>query len=124
MSQDNYGKCPYATSQAALSGKYTILIMHLLEGGPVRFNELLRRLPQMTHATLSRQLKRMEADGLVVRTEYSQVPPKVEYSLSDIGGRFGRVLDELREWGIDYIAYLKDAGMLDADGNRTGRALG
>lgn len=121
MSQDAYGRCPYATSQAALSGKYTMLIMHLLEDGPMRFNGLMRRLPQMTHATLSRQLKRMEADGLVVRTEYAQVPPKVEYSLSEMGERFRPVLDELRRWGMDYIAYLKDAGVIDADGNRMPR---
>lgn len=72
----------------------------------------------MTHATLSHQLKRMEADGLVVRTEYAQVPPKVEYSLSEMGERFRPVLDELRRWGMDCIAYLKDAGVLDANGNR------
>lgn len=118
MAQDNFGKCPYATAQAALQGKWTMLIMHLLEDEPLRFNELLRRLPQMTHATLSKQLKRMEADGLVIRTEYPQVPPKVEYSLSPVGGKFRSVLDVLRDWGFDYIDYLKETGTIDADGNR------
>ena len=68
---DLYGKCPFATAQRMLQGEWTILIMHHLEAGPVRFNELQRRL---THATLSKQLKTMEADGLIRRTE---VPSKV-----------------------------------------------
>lgn len=52
-----FGKCPYATAQSLISGKWAILIMHYLEDGPVRFNELQRRMPKMTHATLSVQLK-------------------------------------------------------------------
>ncbi len=106
MGQDLFGKCPYATAQKVLTGKWTMLIMHLLEEGPVRFNELQRRLPNMTHATLSRQLKKLQEDGLINRVEYDQIPPKVEYSLSDIGNKFDKVLDALRDWGLDYIDYM------------------
>lgn len=107
MSVDRYGVCPYATAQKVLSGKWSMLILHLLSDGPVRFNELLRQLPRMTHATLSKQLKTLEENGLVIRTEYPQVPPRVEYKLSEIGEQFKPVLDSLEVWGDKYIAYLK-----------------
>ena len=81
--------------------------MYLLREGPVRFNELQRRMPEnMTHTTLSRQLKLLEDEGLIVRHVYSEIPPKVEYTLSDIGQRFDPVLDALAKWGDEYIEFL------------------
>ena len=100
------GKCPYTTAQKVLSGKWPLVILHLLEEGPARFNALQRRLPNMTHATLSRQLKRMEEDGLIVRRDFGTIPPRVEYSLSPLGERFRPVLDQLKLWGMEYIAYM------------------
>lgn len=108
MSVDLFGMCPYATAQKVLSGKWSILIIHLLSDGPVRFNALLRQLPQMTHATLSKQLKTLEEWGLVVRDAYPEVPPRVEYRLSDIGQRFQIVLDSLEVWGNEYITYMNE----------------
>lgn len=81
--------------------------MYLLKEGPIRFNELQRRMPEnMTHTTLSRQLKQLEDSGLIERKVYSEIPPKVEYELSDVGMKFNRVLDELEVWGTEYIEYL------------------
>lgn len=108
MGKDLYGICPYATAQKVLAGKWSMLILHHLHTGPVRFNELQRRLPDMTHATLSKQLKQLEDYDLIVRTEYPQVPPKVEYTLSDIGGKFIQVLDSLEKWGKEYINFIKN----------------
>lgn len=102
-----FGKCPYVTSQKVLTGKWSIYILYLLKDGPIRFNELQRRMPEdMTHTTLSRQLKSLEEDGLIVRHVYSEIPPKVEYELSEIGQKFEKVLDELEVWGNEYIAYM------------------
>ena len=102
-----FGKCPYVTAQKVLTGKWSMYIMHLLPDGPVRFNELQRRMPEeMTHTTLSRQLKTLEDEGLIIRQEYQQIPPKVEYSLSEIGEKFKSVLSVLEVWGNDYIRYL------------------
>lgn len=102
-----FGKCPYVTAQKVLTGKWSMYIMHLLSGGPVRFNELQRRMPEeMTHTTLSRQLKALDNEGLIVRKEYQQIPPKVEYSLSEIGEKFKDVLSVLEVWGNEYIQYL------------------
>lgn len=102
-----FGLCPYVTSQKVLTGKWSMYILYLLTDGPIRFNELQRKMPEkMTHTTLSRQLKTLEDEGLIVRNVYSQIPPKVEYSLSEIGEKFRKVLNVLEEWGNEYIDYL------------------
>lgn len=108
MVDERFGKCPYVTAQSVLQGKWSILIMHYLSNGSLRFNRLLKMMPNMTHATLSKQLKKMEGDGLIIRKEYPQVPPKVEYSLSDIGKKFLPVLDSLEYWGKQYIQYMNE----------------
>lgn len=79
-----FGVCPFVTSQKILQGKWAILVLHELSLGTRRFNELEREL-QITHATLSAQLKYLEREGIVLRTVYPEVPPRVEYSLTDIG---------------------------------------
>ncbi|OPJ58340.1 winged helix-turn-helix transcriptional regulator [Clostridium oryzae] len=99
--------CPFATAQRLIQGKWAILIMHYLSEEPLRFNELQRRMPKMTHATLSSQLKQLEAERLVIRTEYMQIPPKVVYSLSAIGKEFQPVLESIKDWGEKYIAFQK-----------------
>ena len=106
--QEPFGKCPFFTTQKILSGKWTILILHLLEDKSVRFNELQRSLGAITQATLTKQLKQLEQDGLINRKVYAQIPPKVEYSLTNIGKKFQSVLNELEIWGNDYIEYLKE----------------
>ena len=105
--EERFGTCPFATAQSLISGKWAILIMHYLEGGSLRFNELQRLMPKMTHATLSVQLKNLVDHGLVERKQYEEILPKVEYSLTDIGRKFHPVLDALQEWGQEYIEYLK-----------------
>ncbi len=105
---DLFGLCPFVTTQKLLSGKWSIYLLYLLSDKNIRFNELLRLMPEgMTHTTLSRQLKFLEEEGLVIRKEYNQVPPKVEYSLSDVGKEFQPVLSELNIWGEKYIEKLK-----------------
>ena len=102
-----FGVCPYVTTQKLLAGKWSIYLLYLLQDGPVRFNELQRRMPEnMTHTTLSRQLKQLESYGLIKRQVYSGLPQRVEYTLSDIGKRFDRVLDELEAWGNEYIEHI------------------
>ena len=107
MSVELFGICPFVTAQKLLQGKWSILILHHLSNGPIRFNELRRKLPDMTHATLAKQLKQLESNGLIIRTEYPQVPPKVEYILSEIGLKFSPVLDSVQVWGQQYIDYLQ-----------------
>lgn len=104
-----FGLCPYVTAQKVLTGKWSMYLLYILSAGPIRFNELQRQMPEeMTHTTLSRQLKNLEQEGLVIRTEYNQIPPKVEYTLSEIGKRFKPVLSELKLWGEEYIQYISE----------------
>lgn len=103
--EERFGKCPYATAQSLISGKWAVLILHYLEDGPLRFNELQRLMPKMTHATLSVQLKSLVDNGLVDRKQYDTMPPKVEYSLTEIGKKFHPVLMAIQEWGDEYISY-------------------
>ena len=98
MGKDLFGICPFVTSQKILQGKWAILVLHELSQGTRRFNELERGL-QITHATLSSQLKSLEREGIVRRTVYPEVPPRVEYSLTDIGRKFAPVLESIRAWG-------------------------
>lgn len=103
-----FGLCPYVTAQKVLSGKWALIIFHLLSEKTMRFNELQRALPNLTQTTLTRQLRMMEQNGLIVRTIYNQIPPKVEYSLSELGSEFQPVLDELEIWGNKYIDHLNE----------------
>ncbi|SCL88696.1 winged helix-turn-helix transcriptional regulator [Sporanaerobacter sp. PP17-6a] len=107
MQQDLFGICPYVTAQKLLTGKWTLLILHHLSEKTMRFNELKKVLPDLTQSTLTKQLRMMEKNGLIIRTVYNQIPPKVEYSLSPLGKHFKPVLDALEIWGEEYIEYLK-----------------
>lgn len=103
-----FGKCPYFTAQKVFSGKWSILIMHHLNEETLRYGELQRRIGDITQATLTKQLRMLEDSGLVCRYIYSEVPPKVEYSLTDLGKAFGPVLEQFRIWGDKYIESLND----------------
>lgn len=109
---DLVGRCPFATSQKLLSGKWALLIMHELSEGPVRFRKLERRLHPITQATLTRALRQLEDDGLVHREVYGTIPPKVEYSLTSVGGEFKEVLMSLEAWGNKYIDFMKETGRI------------
>ena len=116
--EERFGRCPFYTTQRLIQGKWAILILHYLSGGPVRFNELQRKMPKMTHATLSNQLKQLEAEGLVKRTVYGDIPPKVEYSLTEIGKKFQPVLESIQTFGKEYIAQMN--GETEEEGQAAG----
>ena len=100
-------QCPYRTAQKVLQGKYSILILHYLSDRTLRFSELEKLVPNMTHATLSSQLKLLEKRGLVRRNVYPEVPPRVEYSLTEIGRSFTPVLMKIGDWGMQYIDFIQ-----------------
>ncbi|MDO5651491.1 MAG: helix-turn-helix domain-containing protein [Moraxella sp.] len=84
-----------------IDGKYTMMVLYLLYYYPptIRFNALQRMMGDIPHKTLAATLKKMEQDGLVIRTEYPQIPPKVEYSLSEKALSLIPVLDTVCLWG-------------------------
>ena len=96
----NFEDTGFSYTLSLISGKHKMVILYcLMEYAPVRFNELRRYLKTISDKTLSSNLKELEADGLIDRKEYPQIPPKVEYSLSDRGKSLIVVLDQLCTWG-------------------------
>ncbi|NJR64557.1 MAG: helix-turn-helix transcriptional regulator [Leptolyngbyaceae cyanobacterium CRU_2_3] len=95
--------CPVETTLDAIGGRWKVLILRELMQGVRRFNELHRLLHGITQKMLTQQLREMEEDGLVYREVYLQVPPKVEYSLTDTGKTLQPVLEAMHEWGKQYL---------------------
>ncbi len=105
-----FGKCPITTAQKLIGGKWTLLIFYNLHTGTKRFGELQRLIPGITQAMLTKQLRNLEHYGLIKRLVYPEVPPKVEYSLTNMGVQFVPVLEALEKWGNEYIEYLINNG--------------
>ena len=96
----NFEDTGFSYTLSLISGKHKMVILYcLMEFETVRFNELRRYLKNISDKTLSANLKELEADGLTIRKEYPQIPPKVEYSLSERGRSLMTVLDQLCVWG-------------------------
>lgn len=96
----NFEDTGFAYTLSLISGKHKMVILYcLMEFETVRFNELKRYLKTISDKTLSTNLKELEADKLIVRIEYPQIPPKVEYTLSERGKSLMTVLDQLCVWG-------------------------
>ena len=96
----NFEDTGFSYTLSLISGKHKMVILYcLMEFEVVRFNELKRYLKNVSDKTLSSNLKELEADNLIIRNEYPQIPPKVEYSLSDRGKSLMKVLDQLCVWG-------------------------
>ncbi|MBD1373291.1 helix-turn-helix transcriptional regulator [Hazenella sp. IB182357] len=96
----NIQDTPFGYTLSVIGGKWKMVIIYLLaENQSVRFNELKRQIGAITYKTLSSQLKELEADGMVIRKAYPQVPPKVEYSLTAKAETLLPILEGLCEWG-------------------------
>lgn len=97
MSKKNVS-CPVEITLGVISGRWKVMIIHQLLEGKKRFNQLHRELSGITHRTLTKQLREMEANGLVVRRDYQEIPPRVEYSLSPLGKTLTDILTEMHVW--------------------------
>lgn len=94
--------CPIAGVQKIIHGKWTMVIIYFLGHTTLRFGELSRKMPQVTQANLTKELRMLEEFGLVHREVYREVPPKVEYSLTNIGLKFLPVIEALEVWAVEY----------------------
>lgn len=95
---------PFGYTLSIMNGKWKMVILYLLsEEKIIRFNELRRQIGRITYKMLSDQLKELEADGLIIRKEYPQVPPKVEYSLSKKGKSLMPILEAMCDWGVSHM---------------------
>lgn len=94
--------CPVATTVQLIGTKWKLLILRNLLERPWRFNELHKSLDGISQKVLTDSLRSMESDGIVIRTVFPEVPPRVEYSLSELGESMRPILDAMKEWGENY----------------------
>ncbi|WP_281679532.1 winged helix-turn-helix transcriptional regulator [Synergistes jonesii] len=102
--KDELPDCPVATTVSLIGNKWKLLIIRNLLVRPWRFNELHKNLEGISQKVLTDSLRQMEADGIITRTVYAEVPPRVEYALSELGESMRPILDCMQEWGNQYKA--------------------
>ncbi|MDR1641306.1 MAG: helix-turn-helix transcriptional regulator [Clostridiales bacterium] len=96
--------CPVATTVELIGSKWKLLILRNLLVRPWRFNEMQKSLDGISQRVLTDSLRSLEADGIITRTVFPEVPPRVEYALSDIGESMRPILMAMEKWGIEYKA--------------------
>lgn len=102
LTKEELPECPVATTVGLIGSKWKLLILRNLLMRPWRFNELKKNLDGISQKVLTDSLRSMEEDGLITRTVYPEVPPRVEYALSDLGETMCPILDAMQEWGTNY----------------------
>jgi DNA-binding HxlR family transcriptional regulator len=102
MKEQQFG-CPLELTLSVISGKWKTLILHNLISGTKRFNELNKLIPKVTQRMLTMQLRELEADGIVHREVYAVVPPKTEYSLTEVGNSLCPVFEAMNKWGSEVM---------------------
>lgn len=102
IKKEDLPACPVATTVSLIGSKWKLLIMRNLLVRPWRFNELQRDLEGISQKVLTESLRSMEADGLITRTVYPEVPPHVEYALSETGESMRPIIEAMAQWGTEY----------------------
>lgn len=106
-------RCPVAAAHNVIHGKWKLKVIYELKGGTKRFNELLRNIGEVKQAALTKQLRELESDKIITREAYAEVPPRVEYSLTELGCELLPIIMELYQWGEKYLAYIDNDSQLD-----------
>lgn len=106
--KDELPDCPVATTVSLIGSKWKLLIMRNLLVRPWRFNELQKSLDGISQKVLTDSLRSMEADGIITRTVYPEVPPRVEYALSELGESMRPIIKSMEAWGNNYKQGLEE----------------
>lgn len=109
LTKEEMPACPVATTVALIGSKWKLLIIRNLRARPWRFNELKKDLEGISQKVLTDSLRSLENDGIITRTVYPEVPPRVEYALSDLGESMRPIIDSMEAWGISYKKSMTDA---------------
>ena len=110
LTKDELPICPVATAVQLIGNKWKLLIIRNLRmEDKQRFNQLLKTIPGFSQKVLTENLRAMEADGLITRTVYPEVPPRVEYALSDLGNSMRPIMDAMEIWGRNYQELVRSA---------------
>lgn len=102
LTKDELPECPVATTVQLIGSKWKLLILRNLLQRPWRFNEIKKSLPGISQKVLTDSLRSMEKDNIITRTVYPEVPPRVEYALSDVGETMRPIINAMANWGEDY----------------------
>lgn len=113
--------CGLDATLKVISGKWKPLILYFLLRGPTRYGELKRAIRDVSDKVLIQQLKELEADGILCRNDYKEVPPRVDYALTQLGQNLAQALEPLCQWGTDNMAEMQKL-FADRDGWRRGRS--
>ncbi len=108
LTKEEMPACPVATTVQLIGSKWKLLIIRNLRARPWRFNELKKSLEGISQKSLTDSLRSLEEDGLIIRTVYPEVPPRVEYSLSELGETMRPILDAMETWGLEYQEKVKE----------------
>lgn len=100
-------RCDVEATLSVIGGKWKLMLVWYLREAPRRFNEIRRQFPEISQKVLTQQLREMEADGVVHREIFREIPPKVEYSLTALGASLGPVMIALDDWGRGHVHELK-----------------
>lgn len=104
---DTDHECPVEITLDVIGGKWKGMVLYRLLEGTARFNEIRRTVPKATQRMLTLQLRELESDGVIHRKVYAEVPPRVEYSLTEFGLSLKPILLQMRDWGAQYRIMLK-----------------
>ena len=108
LTKEEMPACPVATTVQLIGSKWKLLIMRNLLARPWRFNELQKDLDGISQKVLTDSLRSMEQDGIITRTVYPEVPPRVEYALSELGESMRPIINAMEVWGKDYKEKYQD----------------
>ena len=106
IEENTFEPCPIADIQPIIRGKWTTVIIYFLGQETLRFKQLARKIPMVTEANLTKELRTLEQYGMVHREVYREVPPKVEYSLTEIGRKFLPIIEGLEQFANEYQTYM------------------
>jgi DNA-binding HxlR family transcriptional regulator len=106
-------KCPLTAALNAIGGKWSLICLYWLDSGTRRFNELRRLMPDISHKVLASTLRSLEQEGLICRTVYAEVPPRVEYHISGHGETVRPIIQAVRAWGQQHLEWKRLEDELD-----------
>ena len=109
ITKENLPPCPVATTVQLIGNKWKLLIMRNLLAGPNRFGQLRKTIPGISQKVLTDNLRSMEEDGIVIRTVYAEVPPRVEYKLSALGDTMRPIISAMETWGLGYQEIIRNS---------------
>ena len=98
-----FGICPLTTAQTVIFGKWKLMVVYFIGKGQNRFGVIKRNLPDCSEAILSKQLRELESDGIITRNVFREVPPHVEYALTESGEQLMGIISQIAKWGNAYI---------------------